>query len=409
MHRQGGTAAGSFQPYRSNWRWQDALQSGFCPAPCGTSRQEKRVVYAIPYTSIIEQTAEIFRGIFGVANVIEHHCNVESDPSGETTRSRLACENWDAPLVVTTNVQLLESLFARKTSRCRKLHNLCNSVVILDEAQLLPVPYLQPVIDVLRLLVKDYGVTLVLYTATQPALDSRISFDMARQLRGFLPEEIVEIVDDVASLYAALERVRVHLPADLKAPQAWVDLGDEVSAHNAVLTVVSRRADARELYARIKEQSPAGLWHLSGLMCAQHRSNTIAAIKGGPVGSARRADGGSPSDSGTGRQHTTGRSRGSTSISRWFFALSPAWIPLPRLRRDAIGKVGWQGVMCTFSCRRNLRRRACCDRPNKRRARCGARLLRAHHPWLAERFPNISVVSTATLSWTKRESSSCFV
>jgi CRISPR-associated endonuclease/helicase Cas3 len=240
---------------------------------------KKRVVYAIPYTSIIEQTAEIFRGIFGVANVIEHHCNVESDPSGETTRSRLACENWDAPLVVTTNVQLLESLFARKTSRCRKLHNLCNSVVILDEAQLLPVPYLQPVIDVLRLLVKDYGVTLVLCTATQPALDSRISFDMARQLRGFLPEEIVEIVDDVASLYAALERVRVHLPADLKAPQAWVDLGDEVSAHNAVLTVVSRRADARELYARIKEQSPAGLWHLSGLMCAQHRSDTIAAIK----------------------------------------------------------------------------------------------------------------------------------
>jgi CRISPR-associated endonuclease/helicase Cas3 len=120
---------------------------------------KKRVIYAIPYTSIIEQTAEVFRDIFGAANVIEHHCSVESDASAETTRSRLACENWDAPLVVTTNVQLLESLFARKTSRCRKLHNLVNSVVILDEAQLLPVPYLQPVIDVLRLLIQDYGVT----------------------------------------------------------------------------------------------------------------------------------------------------------------------------------------------------------------------------------------------------------
>ena len=240
---------------------------------------KKRVIYAIPYTSIIEQTAEVFRGIFGAANVIEHHCNVESEPLAETTRSRLACENWDAPLVVTTNVQLLESLFARKTSRCRKLHNLVNSVVILDEAQLLPVPYLQPIVDVLRLLVKDYGVTLVLCTATQPALDSRCSFDMARQLRGFPADEILEIVDDVAALYAALERVRVHLPADLKAPQAWDDLGEQIATHDAVLTVVSRRADARELYARLKAHSPEGLWHLSGLMCAQHRSDTLALIK----------------------------------------------------------------------------------------------------------------------------------
>lgn len=240
---------------------------------------KKRVIYAIPYTSIIEQTAEVFRDIFGAANVIEHHCSVESDASAETTRSRLACENWDAPLVVTTNVQLLESLFARKTSRCRKLHNLVNSVVILDEAQLLPVPYLQPVIDVLRLLIQDYGVTLVLCTATQPALDSRTSFDMARQLRGFRPGEIVEIIDDVASLYAALERVRVHVPADLKVTQGWDDLGKEIAAHDAVLTVVSRRADARELYAQIKARSPIGLWHLSGLMCAQHRSDTLVAIR----------------------------------------------------------------------------------------------------------------------------------
>jgi CRISPR-associated endonuclease/helicase Cas3 len=240
---------------------------------------KRRVIYAIPYTSIIEQTASIFRGIFGDENVIEHHSNVEVDDTQETARSRLACENWDAPLVVTTNVQLLESLFASRTSRCRKLHNLVGSAIVLDEAQLLPVPYLQPVVDVLRLLVKDYGVTLVLCTATQPTLESRNGFDQARQLRGFAAGEIREIVDDVAGLYSALERVKVHLPADLKTPCNWEHLAPQIAGHDAVLAVVGRRADARELYTRVKAEDRTGLWHLSGLMCAQHRSDTIADIK----------------------------------------------------------------------------------------------------------------------------------
>lgn len=240
---------------------------------------KRRVIYAIPYTSIIEQTAGIFRSIFGDENVIEHHSNVEVDDKQETARSRLACENWDAPLIVTTNVQLLESLFASRTSRCRKLHNLVGSVIVLDEAQLLPVPYLQPVVDVLRLLVKDYGVTLVLCTATQPTLESRNGFDQARQLRGFAAGEIREIVDDVAGLYGALERVRVHLPADLKTPCNWEQLAPQIAGHDAVLAVVGRRADARELYTQVKAEDRTGLWHLSGLMCAQHRSDTIADIK----------------------------------------------------------------------------------------------------------------------------------
>ncbi len=240
---------------------------------------KRRVIYAIPYTSIIEQTAGIFRSIFGDENVIEHHSNVEVDDTQETARSRLACENWDAPLIVTTNVQLLESLFASRTSRCRKLHNLVGSVIVLDEAQLLPVPYLQPVVDVLRLLVKDYGVTLVLCTATQPTLESRNGFDQARQLRGFAAGEIREIVDDVAGLYGALERVRVHLPSDLKIPSTWEQLAPQIAGHDAVLAVVGRRADARELYTRVKAEERTGLWHLSGLMCAQHRSDTIADIK----------------------------------------------------------------------------------------------------------------------------------
>lgn len=240
---------------------------------------QRRVVYAIPYTSIIEQTAGIFRGIFGDENVIEHHSNLEVDETQETARSRLTCENWDAPLVVTTNVQLLESLFANRTSRCRKLHNLVGSVIVLDEAQLLPVAYLQPVVDVLRLLVKDYGVTLVLCTATQPTLESRTGFDQARALRGFKAGEVREIVDDVPGLYADLERVRVHLPADLNATRTWDDLAPEIARHEAVLAIVGRRADARDLYRQLKTENSKGLWHLSGLMCAEHRSDTIQAIK----------------------------------------------------------------------------------------------------------------------------------
>ncbi len=240
---------------------------------------QRRIVYAIPYTSIIEQTAGIFRDIFGDENVIEHHSNVEVDATQETARSRLACENWDAPLVVTTNVQLLESLFAHRTSRCRKLHNLVGSVIVLDEAQLLPLAYLQPVVDVLRLLVKDYGVTLLLCTATQPTLESRTGFDQARALRGFTAGEVREIVDDVPGLYADLRRVRVHLPADLNATRSWDDLASEIARHEAVLAIVGRRADARDLYRQLKMENPEGLWHLSGLMCAEHRSDTLQAIK----------------------------------------------------------------------------------------------------------------------------------
>jgi CRISPR-associated endonuclease/helicase Cas3 len=242
-----------------------------------------RVIYAIPYTSIIEQTASIFRGVFaalGEDTVVEHHSNAEAEPERETARSRLACENWDAPLVVTTNVQLFESLFARRTSRCRKLHNVANSVVVLDEAQLLPVEFLQPIVDVLRLLVGEFGVTLVLCTATQPVLDSSASADPKRGLRrGFDPATVTEIIDDVPELYAALQRVRLHLPASLDTPRRWPELAEELSSHEAVLAIVSRRADARELFALMRQLSPEGCWHLSALMCAQHRSDVIAEIK----------------------------------------------------------------------------------------------------------------------------------
>jgi CRISPR-associated endonuclease/helicase Cas3 len=244
---------------------------------------KRRVIYAIPYTSIIEQTAEVFRTAFkplGDDVVIEHHSNAESEPGQENSRSRLACENWDASVVVTTNVQLFESLFARRTSRCRKLHNIAGSVIVLDEAQLLPVEFLQPIVDVLRLLVRDYGATLLLCTATQPVLTASTSADPQRGLRrGFSAGAVTEIIDDVPALYAALRRVRVHLPTSLDEPRAWPAIADDVAQHEAVLAIVSRRADARELFGLIRRQSLKGCWHLSALMCAQHRSDVIAEIK----------------------------------------------------------------------------------------------------------------------------------
>lgn len=233
---------------------------------------KRRVIHVIPYTSIIEQTADIFRSIFGEA-VIEHHSNAESEPGKENIASRLACENWDAPIVVTTNVQFFESLFAARTSRCRKLHNLVDSVVILDEAQLLPPEFLQPILDVLNLLSRHYGVSVVLSTATQPALSTREYFDTRQNLRGL--DNVREIVSDPDALYRALERVDVCLPADWHTPTDWPNLALELAAHDSVLAIVNTRKDARALW----EQMPQGTLHLSALMCGAHRSQLIASIK----------------------------------------------------------------------------------------------------------------------------------
>jgi CRISPR-associated endonuclease/helicase Cas3 len=149
---------------------------------------QKRIIYVIPYTSIIEQTGKILADILGAENVVEHHSNLE--PEKETRRSQLASENWDAPIIVTTNVQFFESLYAAKPGRCRKLHNLVGSVVILDEAQLLPAGLLAPCADAMRQLVNNYGATLLISTATQPALDGL--------------GHIEEIIPDEARLYSRL-------------------------------------------------------------------------------------------------------------------------------------------------------------------------------------------------------------
>lgn len=131
-----------------------------------------RVIYVIPYTSIIEQNAKVFREILGDENVLENHCNVDYESTDELREMQLATENWDKPVVVTTNVQFFESLFSNKSSKCRKLHNIADSVVIFDEAQMLPNEYLKPCIAMIEELINHYGTSVVLCTVTQPALKS---------------------------------------------------------------------------------------------------------------------------------------------------------------------------------------------------------------------------------------------
>ena len=237
---------------------------------------KRRVIYAIPYTSIIEQTADVFRDVFktlGDEVLIEHHSQADAPDRDETARSRLACENWDAPLVVTTNVQLFESLFAAKTSRCRKLHNIVNSIIVLDEAQQLPPEFLQPILDALNLLVKHYGVTVVLCTATQPALNTTDYFDKSRNLRGL--DNVREIIDHPDALFDALKRVKVELPPDWSTPTPWADIAAQLAAEDCVLAIVSTRKAARELLRLL----PPGTLHLSALMCGAHRKTVIDHIK----------------------------------------------------------------------------------------------------------------------------------
>lgn len=233
----------------------------------------RRVVVAIPFTSIIEQNAAVYRKALGEANVIEHHSAfdalaAEQADRGAEIRRRLATENWDAPVVVTTNVQLFESLFAASPSRCRKLHNLAGSVILLDEAQTLPVEYLLPVLDALRELTSHYGCSIVLMTATQPALQRRENLPQGL-------EEVHEIVPDPSELAKDLGRVRVTWPAADAPPRSYEDIASEIAGQDRILVVVHRRNDARRLAELLPEEDR---FHLSALMCPAHRSAVLAQV-----------------------------------------------------------------------------------------------------------------------------------
>ena len=218
----------------------------------------RRVIVVIPFTSIIEQTARVYRGVFGEDNVVEHHSNV--DPDCENRLNRLASENWDAPIIVTTSVQFFESLYGNRPSRCRKLHRIARSVVVFDEVQTVPAGLLEPIRDVLVQLMSDYGVTAVFCTATQPALD--------------IPATR-EILPNVAGEFAITkDRCEYHFP-ETAEPVSWERLAAEISKYHAVLAIVNKRADAQELAKLVGDHCI----HLSARMCAAHRSKVISDIK----------------------------------------------------------------------------------------------------------------------------------
>lgn len=239
----------------------------------------RRIIVVIPYTSIIEQNAKEYGDALGDHNVVEHHSNLDPEQQkrekGEelTARLGLAAENWDAPVIVTTTVQFFESLFSNNPSRCRKLHNIADSVIILDEVQTLPPRFLLSITDVLSELALHYRCSAVLSTATPPALARRENFPQGLQ-------NVRPIVRDSDVLNAQLQRVEYSWPNMDSAPMDWPSLASEMSEHSQLLAIVHRRLDARLLAQELMKIVPCdSVFHLSALMCPLHRSDVLARIK----------------------------------------------------------------------------------------------------------------------------------
>ena len=236
----------------------------------------KRIIIAIPYTSIITQTASVLRSIFGDENVLEHHSNVNlSDDEDSEIRKKLklATENWDYPIVVTTNVQLFESLFSNKPSDCRKLHNLAKSVLILDEVQTLPINFLQPIVDTLDTLKRVFGTSILFTTASQPVLTGEIVG--SNKLVSFegLPE-IKEIIPKEANLHDRLRRVGLEFD---DARSDYDSIAERMTKFPRVLCIVNTRNDAKEIYNRLPKEGIC--LHLSRMMCPDHVRTTIEQVK----------------------------------------------------------------------------------------------------------------------------------
>ena len=236
----------------------------------------KRIIIAIPYTSIIVQTASILKQIFGEEAVLEHHSNFDplSLKSKEMQhKAKLATENWDYPIVVTTNVQLFESMFSNKPSDCRKLHNIVNSVIILDEVQTLPTDYLQPIVDALKSYQRMFGISVLFTTASQPVLSGLIEgCNPKAAFQGI--DNITEIMPKEYVLHDKLRRVRLEID---NTGSTYDEIADRLSQHNKVLCIVNTRNDAREIFERLPKEGMT--IHLSRMMCPRHVSKAIQEIK----------------------------------------------------------------------------------------------------------------------------------
>jgi len=248
----------------------------------------RRVVVVVPYLSIIEQTARVYRSILGDACVLEHHslagtgyertASSQDDLDGDSEAYRIrqvAAENWDAPIIVTTSVQMLESLFSNRPSACRKLHRLARSVILFDEVQTLPDHLAVPTLATLSWLAEQYRTTVVLATATQPAfthLDQHVRHigESGWQPKEMAPSEL--------RLFDRARRTHVRWP-DLGQPKSWDEIAAEMKELPQALCIVNVKAHARDLFRLVLERADGGCFHLSTAMCPAHRQHVLDAVR----------------------------------------------------------------------------------------------------------------------------------
>ncbi|PKN68281.1 MAG: hypothetical protein CVU54_15475 [Deltaproteobacteria bacterium HGW-Deltaproteobacteria-12] len=246
----------------------------------------RRVIYVMPYTTIIDQNADEFRKALdddsGHFNVLEHHSNME--PKKETPESELLADNWQSPLVVTTSVHFFESFYTAKPSRCRRLHAIRQAVIILDEAQTVPIRYLKAVTWALEELVTNHNCTVVFCTATQPLLDSRRLDADSQDNHRIGVKNIRPIITAPEKHFIALNRVQVQ-PIDAKEPLSVTDIASQVikkaNVMKSVLCIFNTKPTAKAAFKELKKNEilSARLWHLSTSMCPQHRKDVIEIIK----------------------------------------------------------------------------------------------------------------------------------
>ena len=251
--------------------------------------QAKRIIYVIPYTSIITQTAGIFREIFGEEHVLEHHSDIsfsgeESSQEAERyERTRLLAENWDAPIIVTTNVQFFESLFSHKVSRSRKVHSIANSVVVFDEVQMFPTEFLHPMLRLLEDLRWIYHTQLLFCSATLPPFDKDHSSTF-KKVNDFhqLSDAIQPIVPEDPELFKIFDRVVYHLEEKVYTTKELAqELAQELAKHTSALCVVNSRRDASQIYHALLEEGKEAhdVIHLSRNMCSAHLKERIAKVR----------------------------------------------------------------------------------------------------------------------------------
>ena len=221
----------------------------------------ERIIYVIPYTSIIEQNVEVFQDILGSENVLAHYGDVSYDDQDGASQKKLAAENWDAPVIVTTSVQFFESLFSNKPSKCRKLHNIANSVIIFDEYQMIPVKHMFLCTEAIYRLIQSYRCTALLCTATQPGT-KRFFHEMTCR----------EIIEDTEKLFEQLKRVSYHEIGRIEEEELDVRL----NKHRQVLCIVNTRKKAQRIYEGMEED---GNYHLSTLMVPRHRSEVLEKVR----------------------------------------------------------------------------------------------------------------------------------